>query len=136
MYVNNKTCLLDLLTALVGIGGQFNGAKIGLFQNDLYPVKTTLYADFTVVTFNGVTDWSTVTWGAPFLNQNTQAEVLGGLINWLTTSAPGAPVTCYGYVIENSGGTDWLLAERFATPFIFNQSGQHLGMIPRMVFDT
>lgn len=136
MYVNNKATLLANLVEQVGMGGIFNGSFIGLFQNDIFPTRNNVFADFTVVTFNGVTDWTAITWGAPFINGQTQAEVLGGLINWLTTSAPTTPVTAYGYVIVDSTKAIFQLAERFATPFIFSASGQHLGMIPRMVLDT
>lgn len=136
MYVNNVATLLAMLNASVIAAGAFFGAKIGLFQNNMSPNRTNVLADFTVTTFNGITDWTAITWSAPFINDNQQAEVWGNLIHFLTTSLPSPAVTVYGYVIQDSGGTNVLLAERFATPYTFNRNGQALGLVPRRILDT
>jgi hypothetical protein len=136
MYVQNQTTLLSTLAYLIGVGGPFNGINIALFTNNIYPTRNKVFADYTYGTFGGITALQSIIWGTPFLNGNSQAEVLGGLINFLTTSAPSSPVTAYGYLFVNAGATDWLLAEAFATPVVFSLAGQYLGIVPRMVYDT
>lgn len=136
MYVQTTAVLLETATAMLATGAPFHGAKIALYTNDIYPVRTLALSDFTITDFGGLTNLQAITWGAPFLNGNQQGEVLGGLVNWLTTSTTGLPVTAYGYVITDSTGAVLQLAERFATPITFNASGNSYGIIPRLVWDT
>jgi hypothetical protein len=136
MYVQNQTCLLAELASIiatVAATGPYDGPTAYLFTNSLYPTRTNILTDFVITPFNGVNAGVVVTWGTITLNINTQAEVLGQLIIFLTTSAPTTPVTAYGYVLVNKSATDWLLAESFATPFVFNANNQQLGLIPRLV---
>lgn len=136
MYVQNKATLLAIINALIAEDGLYDGAKIGVFQNDVYPTVNSVIGDLTISTFNGITAYTAITWGTAFLNAQSQAEVLGQLVNFLTTSAPTLPITAYGYAIVNADNSALFLAERFATPFIFNASGQYLGIVPRVMFSN
>lgn len=136
MYVQNLTTLLNTIAEIIAMSAQFNGAKIALYTNDIYPSRTNVVGDFTIADFGGLTNQKAITWGTQFANAQQQAEVLGGLLTWLTTASTGLPQTAYGYVILKSDASDWLLAERFATPFQYTASGQQLSIVPRMVYDT
>lgn len=132
MYVAKRGLLLDQATADVGVGGPLDAPKIALYTNDFYPVRGSVFADFTIGDFGGLTNVKTVTLGAPFINQLDQAEVLGALVNWLTTATTLLPITAFGWVLLDTAGTDWLVAERFAESYAFTYSGQNFGMVPRL----
>lgn len=136
MYVNVLDTLLDALAELIGVGGPYNAVKIALYTNDETPSRTSELADFTITDFGGLTNLKTVTWSTPFANAAQQAEVLGGLLTWLTTGATGLPVTVYGYVMTDTAGTALILAERFAVPFEINAAGQSRSLVPRLVLNT
>jgi hypothetical protein len=136
VYVQTIFTLLAQALQQTATPGKYFGAQIALFTNNLYPTRTNLLSDFTIADFGGLTNLQALVWAAPFLNSNQQAEVLGALITWLTTSSTGLPVTVYGYLIVDSAGTDLLLAERFANPVAFNASGVSFSLIPRLVYDT
>ena len=62
--------------------------------------------------------------------------MVAALVNYLTTSATGLPISIGGYVLVNTAGTDLILAEPFPAPLVFDRAGQNQGFIPRLVFDT
>lgn len=136
MYVNNQLTLLAEATIEIAADGPFEAPKIALYTNNVYPARGMVLADFTITNFAGLTNQKSVTWGVPFLNDNGQAEVDGGLTNWLTVTLPDPAVTAYGYVLLNTAGDEWLLAERFAEPIVFTRIGQSEGLVPRLIFDT
>jgi hypothetical protein len=128
--------LLAQATLEIGMGGPYNGVKICLFTNNIYPTRTNVLSDFTIANFGGLTNLQSITWGTPFLNQNQQAEVRGTLVNWLTTASTGLPITAYGYCITDTAGAVLIMAEGFAVPFTFSTTGADLAIIPRLVYDT
>lgn len=136
MYVLAQATLLAEAVLEIAVGGPFHTPKIALYTNDLYPSRGSVLADFTITDFGGLTNLQSVVWGAPFINDLQQAEVLAALLNWLTTATTSLPVTVYGYVMTDTAGAVLLLAERFATPIVYNRSGQSEGLIPRLVFNT
>lgn len=136
MYINSKATLIDLLTAAVGVAGTYNGVKVALFTNDVNPNRNSEVADFDIADFGGLTNLKAVVWGVPFGNAYSQAEVMGALLNWLTTAITLLPKTVYGYIMTDTAGTVYILGERFAEPYTFEASGQNLGFVPRLVFDT
>lgn len=136
MYVNSKATLLAQAIQDLAVGGPYHTPKIAVFTNDIIPGRASLYADFTVADFGGLTNKQAVTWGTPFLNSNQQAEVIAAIVSWLTTSAVGLPITAFGYVLLDNAGTDWILAERFPAPWVFNDGGPPLNFLPRLVWNT
>lgn len=136
MYVLSQGTLLAEATVEIATGGPFKTVKMALYTNDVYPAKTSILTDFTITDFGGLTNLQAIVWGAPWINDNGQAEVLGALLNWLTVTAPDPAVTAYGYVIANTAGDTLIMAERFAVPLTFGRAGQSEGVIPRLVFDT
>jgi hypothetical protein len=136
VYVQKISTLVATVTRVLAASGPFNGALIALFQNDIYPVRTNVFGDFTYGAIGGIAATQAITWGTPFVNGNQQAQVQGGLIDFLTTTNPTDPITAYGYVIFNAVPDDWILAERFAVPFTFTAAGQYLGIVPRLIYDT
>jgi len=131
MYVTKSGLLLDQAIAEIGVGGPLEAPKAALFTNDFFPVRTSVFADFTIGNFGGLTNVKNVVWGAPFINGLQQAEVWAGLLNWLTTALTLLPITAFGWVLLDTAGTDWLIAERFAESVEFTYSGQNFGMVPR-----
>jgi hypothetical protein len=136
MYVLTQATLLAEAILEIAAGGPFHTPKMALYTSDVYPNKTSQLSDFVITDFGGLTNLQAIVWGAPWVNDNGQAEILGALLNWLTTSITGLPVTAYGYVMTDSTGAVLLLAERFAVPLVFGRSGQSEGVLPRLVFDT
>lgn len=136
MYVNNKNTLLDQAVVDIGVGGPYNAPKVALFTTDFTPGRSSILADFVHADFGGLTNTKPVVWGAPFLNLNQQAEVLGALVSWLTTSGVLLPINAFGYVLLNTAADDWLLAERFPAPYVFNAGGPPLSFLPRLVWNT
>lgn len=136
MYVQTTTNLLAQAIQAIGTGGPFNAAKIALFHTAGNVGRTKTLADFTITDFGGLTNLKSLTWGAPFINQNQQAEVMAGNTNWLTVTAVLLPITVLGYVIVNTAGDTLLLAELFPVPIVFDHAGQNFGGVPRLVWDT
>jgi hypothetical protein len=136
MYTLTTPELIAILTTLAAGGGDFNGAKLSLFSDNLTPGKNTLLADLNAITSNGIANAATVTWGTVYTNDNGAAEVLGNTETFLTTSAPGSPITAFGYFLTDSGGTVLLLAERFATPVVFSRTNQAFALTPRLTMDS
>lgn len=136
MYVLTQTTMLAEAVLEIAVAGPFHTPKAALYTNDFYPARGTVLADLDIADFGGLTNLQAVVWGAPFINDLQQAEVLAALLNWLTTSTALLPVTAYGYALTDTAGAVLLLAERFATPIVFNRTGQSEGLIPRLVFDT
>lgn len=136
MYVNSKATLLAQAIQDLAAGGPYHTPKVAIFTNDFNPGRNSLFADFTIADFGGLTNVKNITWGTPYINSLLQAEVLGGLLAWLTTSATLLPITGFGYVVLNTAGDDWLLAERFAQPWIFNNGGPPLNLINRLLWNT
>ena len=134
MYIQNIYTLLAQAAIDIAVAGPYHGAKIALFTNNQNPSRSDVLSSYTVADFGGLTNEQSITWGTPFLNGNQQAEVLGGLMSWLTTSTTGLPVTAYGYVIVDTTGAILLLAEKFATPVTFGASGNSFSLIPRLVY--
>lgn len=136
MYVLSQGSLLAEAILEIAAGGVFVAPKMALFTNNGFPSKTSILTDFVIDNFGGLTNLKSIIWGAPWINDNGQAEVLGALLSWLTVTAPDPAVTAYGYVMTNTAGDTLLLAERFALPLVFGRAGQSEGVLPRLVFDT
>jgi len=136
MYVLSAATLLAQAVQDLDTGGPFDTNKIALYTNDVYPNRNSAVADFEIGNFGGLTNLKSIVWGAPFVNTLQQAEAMAALLNWLTTATTDLPATAYGYIITDTAGTGYVLGERFATPVTFNVSGQNLGLIPRLVWDT
>jgi len=117
-------------------GGPGDGAKIGLYLNDVTPTPSSVVDDFNIDTIGGATQPKAITWAPAFINDNLQGEARGGLINWLTANDTGLPVTAFGYIIVDTTGAVLLLAERFAVPYTFNRIGQTFSLVPRVVFSN
>lgn len=136
MYVNSKATLLAQAVQDLASGGPYHLPKIALFTNDFLPGRAAVFGDFTIADFGGLTNVQDVIFGAPFLNPNQQAEALAAMLSWLTVSSALLPITAYGYVILNTAGSNWVLAERFPTPWVFNAGGPPLNFIPRLIWNT
>lgn len=132
MYTVRKGVLLDQAIVDVGVGGPFEAPKIALYTNNVFPSRGSVLADFDIANFAGLTNQKAVVWGAPWLNGNAQAEVSGALLSWLTVTLPDPTVTAYGYVLLDTAGTEWLVAERFAESYAFTYIGQVFQLIPRL----
>jgi hypothetical protein len=130
MLVVPDSVSLQNLGALVGTGGLFEGAKVGLFKNDFIPTRTTALADLTVADFTGYALSSAITWGTAYQDPTIGPVVLGSL----KVFAAADPITnsnvIYGYYVVNAAGTALLWAERFAATRIVSAPGDAVPVLP------
>lgn len=126
----SRFCVSEILDALVTAAPAteiLDGAILRLFTNDLTPGGNTDVGDFTEATFVGYSSVTPLVWTAPVNNDDTgmlsmvQGNFIGGAI-----VAPGESVR--GYWIENAGGTEWFIAERFEEPVPFEALGDFLSL--------
>lgn len=110
--------------------GRFNGAKIGLFTDDITPSRATILADLHPPTYTGYALSAAVVWGAAFTNDNGAAEILGDGKQFPCT-ADSDEETVHGYYCANAAGTGLLWAERFDEPQTISQAGQNIFVLPR-----
>ena len=68
--------------------------------------------DLTQAAFTGYAESSAIAWGAPFIDDQKRAVVMGGSKQFTGGDAVD-PETIYGYYVVNSAGTGLLFAERF-----------------------
>lgn len=107
-----KDIVVGALTALVGVGGAANGAKVGLFKNDFVPEPTTILADLVQADFVGYALSSVVVWGEIGVDVNGRAIVFAPSKEFSPTDAT-VPNTIFGYFLVNGAGTVLLSAVRF-----------------------
>lgn len=115
MFNPSTPSLLSILGAMIGTGGIYNGAKIGLFVNsDLTPTGATKLTEFTPPVYTGYA-MKTVAWGTPHGQADGSAQVTGAQLAWTIPDADSSFI-CYGYYMTDGAGTTYLGAERFDTP--------------------
>jgi hypothetical protein len=117
---------LDYLTAT---GGDLNGAKLGLFSNNIVPTQDTVIGDLTPCTFPGYALSAAITWGAADIDDSGSAVTLGGLVTFVSSTIT-TPETVYGAFLQNSGGTVLLAAFRFDTPIAIFRALQAIAIVP------
>lgn len=101
-----------ILAALKAASGLWDGAKVGLFTNDITPNQNMVAADYTVPTWTGYAA-QTLTWANPYANAAGQAEIVAGSKTFVSGS--DADTNVYGFFVVDS--TDVLIyGDRFATP--------------------
>lgn len=101
-----------IFAALKAASGLWDGAKVGLFVNDVIPNQNMVTADFTEPAWTGYAQ-QTLTWATPYANASAQAEMIAGSKTFISGS--DADDNVYGFFVTDSGGT-LIYGDRFATP--------------------
>jgi len=106
-----KPSLLDWM--LRTTGGEL---RVRMFTNDITPVDTNVYADFTQATFDGSAALllPRTGWAAAYTDPDTAYIEFDPFPNW--TKVDAGSETCYGWVAWVEGTTTAVFAQRFDTP--------------------
>jgi hypothetical protein len=127
-----KMSFIDsFLTALQTVpGAALIGAtpKIHLFTGALNPSPTNVIADFTAIE-TSFTGYAAPALGIYGLHFNMGNNIRGALATG-TFVLTGTAVTAVanGYWVDAGASPDWIVAERFPTPFPFAYTGDFLAM--------
>lgn len=126
--IATKTLRLALQTSI--LTGWTLG-KLKLFKNNFTPNYDNLLADFTEATFPGYAAISAATTPASGIDSLTGNLV----VSWNNGSAFTAgtivtPETVYGWYITNTAETTCLVAARFDTPIVIDQTGDIISLDP------
>lgn len=115
--------LLDL-AAKIALA-DYVGAKLHLYSNDLTPDQNTVLGDFTECVYTGYAAL-TVTWSAPFIDENNIPASSGGEKLFPQTGVVAVD-TCYGAFLTDTAGTQLLGSFRLDDPpFAFDALGKAL----------
>lgn len=120
--------LLDL-AALIGVGDPWAGAKVALFKNNYTPLPSDPLANFEAADFSGYAVSAAIVWGTPFYLPDGTPCVTSDLKVFTVGASPTVFNTIYGYLVQNSGGTDWLFARKFDTPIVLSQEAQAIEVL-------
>lgn len=129
MLVSSSAFLKSILTGMVAVAGELEGAIVKLFVNDKIPAASDVIGDYTDPTFDGYADSAAITYLAPYVDSEGNAEVVGDPKQFTCTGATVQDLV-YGYVVESSGGA-LLWAERFDAPVPMGTAGDTLVILPR-----
>lgn len=132
MAVNPKAVALETLTTLIDTGGQFDGAKVGLFQEPITPTPDTVLADLTPCDFDGYALSSALTWGTPFYGAEETAQVPAGLKQFIATGST-TPNNVWGWYVVDGAGTTLLLVEPFEDAIPVLTTGEGVALVPTLV---
>lgn len=131
MIVLPQSFKLALLEELIDTGNLLDGAKVGLYQNNIVLGPGTVLADLTVADFTGYALSAAVVWGTPFVDAANKCIVTADEKEFLATSPFTTSNTVYGYYIVDGAGTTLLYAEAFTTPRQITAAFQGLTVLPR-----
>ncbi len=95
--------LKNILTAMIGIGGEFETVTVHLYKNDYTPSIGTVIGDLIEADFDGYAASSAVTWGAVVQSSDGTPLVIGDTKTAVATGST-TPNTVYGYYYTDSGG--------------------------------
>lgn len=116
------------------VAGEFDGALVKPFINDVDPGKIGTTGDFdpsTYVTSTAVA----ITWGDPYLNASGDYEVSSQLIEFPYVS--GGPETVYGVTVKSAaGGNPLLLYGRLDEPKEMAVVGDTIQVVVRLTMSS
>lgn len=127
--VSAKVVTEQMLAALAGVGGAFNGAKVGLFKNNIAPNADTVLADLVTADFDGAAVSGPITWSAVVHNDSLEMRVLGSTQVFICTGDT-TPNLIYGFYIVNSAGTELLYSMRYDSPQSMSEAGNFIAVTP------
>ncbi len=94
--------------------------QLRLYQNNYTPIKSSVFADFTIATFSGYAS-QTVTFGGGTVTSNISSAVAGALT--FTRSIGATNNTIYGWFMVDSVNSKVYAANLLSTPKNMNTSG-------------
>jgi len=132
MIVTKRTILEDILTAISGVGGVLDGAKMHLFKTNIALSPDLDVSDFVVADFTGYATSSAIVWATPGYDANNVPEVLGDTKSFVAGSPITVTNTVYGYYVTDGAGTGLLYAEKFTSAVNVINPAQILSVVPRV----
>jgi len=111
-----STQVLDLAIAddvTTAVTGSLIGAQVGLFQNDITPLRTSVVGDFTQATYTGYA-LANVTWSAPSVSDGGDVELIGTVPEFRPDDAV-TPNTVFGFLLVDGAGA-YIMGARFDDP--------------------
>lgn len=115
MLMEAIAIILTRLAALIeDTTGEFDGAKIALFDETFTPNSAQTYAAMAAAecTVTGYARSAALVWLAPYADASNRGVILGDPKSFTATVDP-AGALCGGYAIVNAAGTGLLWAEQF-----------------------
>lgn len=130
-----KSQQLDILynmtdDAVPEVAGELDNCVVKLFMNDIDPDGDTVLGDLTELDTPGYAASDAIAWGAPFINDLGNAEVVGDTKQFTCSGAEAGNIA-YGYYVTNAAGTVLKYAERFTNPRPMELANQATLVIPR-----
>jgi hypothetical protein len=128
--------LLNDLKAAGPPAGDFNGAKVRLFKQDMDPTPDTTLAqlDAAQADFTGYAESTAIVWSNAYTNSIDQAVIVGDTKVFAATGSTTTN-TIYGYYVVDSAGTKLLYAEKFETgPIPVLEVGHAVPVVPIFTF--
>lgn len=130
--VNARAVALSTLTRITASGGAFNGAKVGLFKNNINPTPNTVLADLEPCDFDGYSLGSAVTWGTAYYPTGDAAAIPAGMQQFIATGNT-TPNNVYGVYIVNGAGDTLLVSERLAEAIPIVDAGDGVALFAQLV---
>jgi hypothetical protein len=103
--------------------------SVGLFVSATIPSPDSVLGDFTAASFTGYSALLAQTWGAPYLDSESQLQLTSPRLQWICTATGDAEVI-RGYYVWREGTPDVLLfADQFDPPITITQLGDGLAFV-------
>jgi len=122
-------------TSTVTTAGVLSGCKVALYTNDIALNPDLELSDFDLATFDGYATSAAVTFGTTYNSGETNLPILTGDKKSFLATGSSVSETIFGYLLVNSGVTDWLVAESVESESV-TEAGDGLEIVPRVSLDT
>jgi len=137
MYIYPDLSLQEIIVALEADAVLFPaGMTLRLFTDDTTPTRETVAADLTELTNVEVPGYAPTT---PAWNGTPFRKADGSWEDWTDQNAfiaaggpPPAPITVFGWMLMNAGGTVLAASGRFDAPFTFTADGDGFSLKARL----
>lgn len=122
-----------MVNVMTTLKNDWNSAtlKLGLFQNNVNPTRTSTLAGFTEADFAGYARLTLDDFAGP-TNIGGNVWQLSHPVQVWSSTGPTPANTIYGYLVADSSWTTLLWAEKFTSPVAISASGSAVLVGPRV----
>lgn len=127
-----EAVIRQMLDELIAVDGQFDGAKLRLFKNNVEVGRDTVIGDLETCTFSGYADSAALVWVEPHLEPDNDEYTLSNTsVEFRSNTAdPFVSGTAYGWALISGDVTPVLLAAgRFDEPVSFDVPERSLQLV-------
>lgn len=135
MWITTQALAAAELESLVGSGGAFDGAKLGLIKTLMAPGPLMVLADLDPCDFTGYALSAAIEWGDVFHSGPAEVMVPGDYKEFIATDG-AVPNTVYGAYLVDGAGTTLLAVELFEESVPVVEEGQGLVVWPLLVLPS